>query len=204
MSQDSEQGPSAPESGRDFDRSRARSEHNLRNWLARGLWGVTYALLFRPSPRPVRAWRRWLLRLFGAKMGRRASVDPTCKVWAPWNLQMGDFSCMGPRVDCYCVAPVKLGDHAIVSQYSYLCSATHDPADPRFKLVTSPITLKAKAWVAADVFVGPGVTIGEGAVVGARASVYKDVPPWVIVGGNPAKVIKERTIRADSADTLSS
>jgi len=109
---------------------------------------------------------------------------------------MGDHSCLSHNVDCYCVALVKLGAHSTVSQYSYLCTASHDFENAKMPLVTSPIIIGEGAWVTADVFVGPGVTIGEGAVVGARSSVFKDVAPWTVVAGNPANLIKKRTIRS--------
>jgi len=103
--------------------------------------------------------------------------------------------CLADRVDCYCVAPIRIGAHATVSQYSYLCSASHDFEDPRMPLTTAPIVIGDQAWVCADVFVGPGLTIGPGAVVGARSSVYRDVAPWTVVGGNPARFIKKRVLR---------
>jgi putative colanic acid biosynthesis acetyltransferase WcaF len=117
---------------------------------------------------------------------------PSAKIWAPWNLEMGDHSCLSEKVDCYSVDTIRLGPHAIVSQYSFLCTASHDYTDPTMPLITAPIIIEAGAWVAADVFVGPGVTIGEGAVVGARSSVFKDVDPWTVIAGNPARAIKKR------------
>lgn len=108
---------------------------------------------------------------------------------------MGAHSCLADHVDCYSVAPITIGAYATVSQYSYLCAATHDYSADDFALRPKPITIGARAWVAADAFVGPGVTVGEGAVVGARASVFKDVPAWAVVGGNPARFLKWRVIR---------
>ena len=107
---------------------------------------------------------------------------------------MGEYSCLSHFVDCYCVAPIKIGAHATVSQYSYLCTASHDIEDPQMPLVTAPITIGEGAWVTAGVFIGPGVTIGEGAVVGARSVVLKDVEAWTVVAGNPAKFIKNRQL----------
>lgn len=108
---------------------------------------------------------------------------------------MGNHSCLSHHVDCYCVAPVGIGSHATVSQYSYLCAASHDFEQASMPLVTAPIVIGEGAWVAADVFVGPGVTIGEGAVVGARSTVLKDVEPWTIVAGNPATFKRKRELR---------
>ena len=107
---------------------------------------------------------------------------------------MGANSCLGDDVDCYCVDKIRLGSSVTISQYSYLCSATHDYEDPLMPLVTAPIVIGDGAWVCADVFVAPGVTIGQGAVVGARSSVFKDVEPWAVVAGNPARFIKKRLL----------
>jgi putative colanic acid biosynthesis acetyltransferase WcaF len=178
-----------------IDLSRAASPFSWRQRFARALWGATWAILFRPSPRVCHGWRRWLLRGFGARVGRGARVYPSARIWAPWQLELGDFSCLGPDVDCYCVAPIRLGAHAVVSQYSYLCAAGHDITQPDLPLITAPIVIEAGAWVAADVFVGMGVTIGAGAVVGARASVFKDVPAWTVVVGNPARFLKPRILQ---------
>jgi putative colanic acid biosynthesis acetyltransferase WcaF len=140
-----------------------------------------------------------LLRFFGARIDKGAHPYPRAKIWAPWNLEMGPHSCISDDVDCYCVDRVHIGAHATVSQYSYLCTATHDIEDPHMPLVTAPITIAAGAWVCADVFIGPGVTIGEGAVVGARSSVFRSVDPWAVVAGNPAKLIKQRCLRQATA-----
>ncbi len=164
----------------------------LRDRLARWTWGLAYVFLFRPSPIACHAWRRAILRLFGARVGRGVHPYPQCRIWAPWNLTLGDHSCLANGVECYSVAPVTLGAHATVSQRSHLCTATHDYNDPAFPLVFRPISIGPHAWVAAEAFVGPGVTVGEGAVIGARAVATKDVPPWAVVAGNPARIVKWR------------
>ena len=169
-----------------------KSEHSMSNRALRGLWGWVWLFFFRLTPRTLHGWRCWVLRAFGARIGRRVLVYNSARIWAPWNLHMDDGSAMGEHVDCYCVAPVHIGREAIVSQYTYLCAATHDYRSAHFPLVTAPIRIGERAWVAADVFIGPGVTVGEGAVVGARASVFKTVEPWTVVGGNPARLIKQR------------
>lgn len=142
----------------------------------------------------MHAWRRFLLRLFGAKIGQKAHPYPSSRIWAPWNLEMGDSSCLADAVNCYCVAKVSIGANTTVSQYSYLCTASHDYTDPEMPLVVAPITIGEKAWITADVFVGPGVTIGDGAVVTARSSVFSDIEPWVVARGNPAVVFKPRVM----------
>lgn len=164
----------------------------FRNKLARVLWGTVYCLFYRPSPRPFHGWRRFLLRCFGARIGEGAMPYRGVIVWAPWNLVMGARSVMGDGVDCYSVASIELGEGAVVSQRAYLCSASHDYNDPAFPLVTAPIRIGAHAWVAAEAFVGPGVTVEEGAVVGARAAANRDVAAWTVVGGNPAIPLRQR------------
>ncbi len=174
------------------DLSEFRSEHSIGNRAARALWGVVRVLVFRPTPRPLHAWRRFLLRCFGARIGRGVRVYASAKVWAPWNLTMGDYSVLGDDADCYAVDRIEIGAHAVVSQYAHLCAATHDIDQPHFPLVTKPIRIGARAWIAAGAFVGPGVTVGDGAVVGARAVVMKDVPPQAVVAGNPARLLRTR------------
>lgn len=171
------------------------SPHSLRNRLARVLWFMLYIAVFRLSPRPLHAWRCLVLRAMGARIGRGAHVYPSAVVWAPWNLVMEDHSCLGPHVECYNVAPVIIGRHATVSQYAFLCTATHDYSLLTLPLVTKPIQIRDHAWVCADVFIGPGVTVGEGAVAGARSSVYRAVEPWTVVAGNPARFLKRRELR---------
>lgn len=166
--------------------------HSRFNRGMRILWRIVWFVAYRPSPRMLHGWRRFLLRLFGARIERDAYPYPSTKIWAPWNLEMGSQSCLGPDVDCYCVDKVVIKAWATVSQYSFLCTATRDYRELRMPLVTAPIVIGERAWVAADVFIGPGVTIGEGAVVGARASVYRNVEPWTVVGGNPARLIAKR------------
>jgi len=179
-----------------IDVSHCPSPHSRGNQLGRLLWGLTSVLLFRPTPKILHGWRCLLLRLFGAKIGRAVHVHPSVRIWAPWNLRLDDYSCLGPDVDCYCVAPITIGAHATVSQYSYLCGASHDIEAPDLPLVSAPITIGEGAWITADVFVAPGVTIGEGAVVGARSSVFHDVAPWSVVAGNPARFLKARILKA--------
>ena len=179
------------------DVSYCPSSHSFWNRMARAIWGGVWLCLFRLSPKALHGWRRFLLRLFGAKIGKRVHVYPLCKVWAPWNLEMGDYSSMADYVDCYCVDKIVVGCHSNISQYSFLCTASHDFTHPNMPLVTVPIVIEDGAWVCADTFVGPGVTIGQGVVVGARSSVFKDVEPWTVVGGNPAKFIKKREMKAE-------
>ena len=169
-----------------------------RNVITVQLWWLVQATLFRFSPQVMYGWRRFLLRIFGAKIGRSAHPYPSAKIWAPWNLEMGAHSCIANWVDCYNVGKITLGANATVSQYSFLCTASHDYNDPAMPLVTGPIVIGERAWITADVFVGPGVTVGDGAVVTARSSVFADVAPWVVASGNPAVVVKPRLVNAAS------
>lgn len=167
------------------------SPHSRTNKAMRMLWRVVWVLAYRPSPTVFHGWRRFLLRTFGAKIANNAYPHPSVRIWAPWNLEMGALSCLGPHVDCYCVDRVMIGTRTTISQYTFLCTATHEYRSAHMPLVTSPIVVGDRAWVAADAFIGPGVTIGEGAVVGARSSVYRDVEPWTVVAGNPARIMKK-------------
>ena len=177
------------------------SPHSFGNKVGRVLWGIVWALLFRPSPRICFAWRRTLLRLFGATIGRNARIAPTVRVWAPWNLQVGEEASLGYRVDCYCVDRVVIGAHATVSQETFLCTASHDVSDPQMGLTTAPITIEDQAWVCARAFVGPGIHVGVGGVVGACSVVTRDVDPWTIVAGNPARVIGPRQLKPPGSPT---
>jgi len=176
-------------------RTNQASTLSLRNRLGRALWQIVWVLLFRLSPVPFHGWRRGLLRLFGARIGRRAKVYPSVSIWAPWNLTMKEGAVLAPHVICYSVARISIGRETTVSQYSHLCAATHDFEDPAFPLVKKPIRIENQVWIAADVFIGPGVTIGEGTVVGARSSVFTNLPPWEICLGTPARPVRERKIK---------
>lgn len=167
-----------------------------RHQAVRLLWTVVWGLFARPLPRSMGSgWKRWLLRMFGARMADSAVVYSSARVYYPANLVMGELACIADRVDCYNVDLIELGDGATVSQEAVLCTASHDICSPGHELLTAPIRIGARAWVAAGAFVGMGVTVGEGAVVGARAAVFKDVEPWAVVGGNPAKFIKNRVLK---------
>lgn len=163
-----------------------------RNVIGRALWSIVYLLLFRPSPRPLHRWRVFLLRLFGAKITGKVRVYQSCRIWAPWNLVMHPGSCLGDHVDCYCVASVELHENAVVSQYSFLCTASHDYQQPSNDLMSASIVIGANAWITADVFIAPGVNIGEGAVITARSSVFSDMEPWMVASGNPARAVRPR------------
>lgn len=159
-------------------------------------WYIINATIFRIIPGiQLRFLRNIILRFFGAEIPLSSLVYESSKIWAPWNLSVGKYSCIGPNTQIYNKDIINIGDNVVISQGSFLCTASHDITDKKHCLITAPIIIKNKAWVAADAFIGMGVTIGEGAVVGARGAVFKDVKPWTVVGGNPAKYIKNRVIK---------
>jgi putative colanic acid biosynthesis acetyltransferase WcaF len=167
----------------------------MRLKLARLLWDIVYLLAYRWLPKSCFGrWRLFLLKRFGAKIGKGCSIAPSCRIWAPWNMDLSDYVCLAEGVDFYCVSPIRLGSHATISQRAFLCSASHDISSLSRPLIHSPISIKEHAWVCAEAFIGPGVNVGEGAVVAARAVVVKDVEPWMVVGGNPSKILKKREL----------
>ena len=179
-----------------IDLSQYHNALSRNNQVIRLLWTVVWGLLARPLPRSVGSgWKRLLLRLFGARIAPTAVVYSSAKVYYPANLTMEAYSCLASDVDCYNVAPVTIGANTTVSQGAYLCTASHDITDPLNHLITAPIVIEDQAWIGAKAFIGMDVTIGQGAVVGATASVYRDVEPWTVVGGNPAKFLKKRVIK---------
>lgn len=170
------------------------TNRNIQNWTRREMAGrLLWALAspsFALSPRPFWAWRRTLLRLFGAKVGSGAHVYPSARITIPWHLDLGEQCAVGDRAIIYALGTISIGDRATISQGAHLCAGTHDVQDPARPLVKLPIEIGADAWVAADAFIGPGVTVGDGAIVGARAVVMKDVCAHTTVVGNPAKTIR--------------
>jgi putative colanic acid biosynthesis acetyltransferase WcaF len=178
------------------DLSYVPSPFSFGNKVARVLWGFVWLFLFRISPKPMHGWRRFWLRVFGAKLGKKVHLYPTCQITMPWKLEMGDYSCLGPGVICYNIGGVIIGTNVTVSQYCHICSSSHDFTHPNMPQTFFQVVVEDQAWVCADAFIGPGVTVGQGAVVGARAVVFKDVEPWAVVGGNPAKFIKERKMQS--------
>jgi putative colanic acid biosynthesis acetyltransferase WcaF len=166
---------------------------SLGNRLLRGLWGIVWLVFFSVSPRPFHAWRRLLLRSFGAKLGKHVNVYPNVKIWAPWSLIIGNRVGIADGVTLYNMAPMTIGDNCVISQGAYLCGGSHDIDSANFQLLAKPITLENNVWVCAEAFVGPGVSIAEGCVLGARAVVVKSIAePWSVWAGNPAVMKRMR------------
>lgn len=165
---------------------------SLGNRALRFLWGIVYALCFRITPRPMHAWRAAILRAFGAQLGEAVHIYPTAKIWAPWNLICDESATIGEDAIVYNPKLVRLGSHAIVSQYAYLCGATHDYQDPAFPLTAYEINLGAYSWICARATVQPGVTVGDGAVLALGSVATRDLQPWTVYGGIPARPLKKR------------
>jgi putative colanic acid biosynthesis acetyltransferase WcaF len=176
-----------------------RPSFPLSNRIARLAWSVVWVLLFRTSPRPFHAWRSFLLRCFGAKLGPHCHIYPKARIWAPWNLWCADQVTLGDEAEIYNPSPVSIGSHSIVSQQAYICGATHDYNDPAFPLISFPMSLGAYCWVCARASVAPGVNVGEGAVLGLGSVATHDLAPWTVYAGVPAQAIKQRVEREQNS-----
>lgn len=165
---------------------------SLSNRLGRLLWSLVEFSLFRFSPKPTHSWRAFILRCFGAKVGKGVHVYPGVKIWAPWNLELSDECGIANGAILYCQGKITIGKRAVISQGAHLVTGTHDYNSAGFPLITSPISIGENAWVAAEAFIHPGVTIHEGCVIGARSVVTKDMPAWMVCAGHPCKQLKER------------
>jgi putative colanic acid biosynthesis acetyltransferase WcaF len=165
---------------------------SLRNRAGRLAWSLVYLLLFRPTPRPLHRWRALLLRLFGASLGPNCRIHAGARIWAPWNLVCEDAVAIADGAVIYNALPMHLASHAIVSQDAYLCGSTHDHDDPAFPMVSRPIALGRYAWICARAVVAPGVQVGDGAVLGLCSLATRDLQPWTVYAGTPARAIKPR------------
>jgi len=166
----------------------------LRNRLTRQLWNWVWLFLFRPSPRPLHAWRAFLLRVFGASLGTDVHVYPAVKIWAPWNLDIGNNVGIADGVTLYNMSFLRIGDYAVISQGAHLCGGSHDYNSPNFQLIAEPITVEKHVWICAEAFISQGVTLPAGAVVAARSVVSKTLEhSWTVYAGVPAKPIGKRT-----------
>jgi putative colanic acid biosynthesis acetyltransferase WcaF len=176
----------------DISQNRRAQKWTTRELIGRVAWAAIRKPLFAWTPRPFWGWRRTILRLFGARIGRDVRVFPSVRIAIPWNVSIGDFSAVGNSAILYALGPITIGDQVTISQYAHLCAGTHDFDDPSMTLMKPPISVESEAWICADAFIGPGVTIGERSIVAARAVVVKDVASNTIVGGNPARILKPR------------
>ncbi len=156
------------------------------------LWWIVQSTLYAWSPQFLYGWRRFLLRLFGAQIGENVLLRPSARITYPWKLTIGEYSWIGDDVELYTLGEIKIGAHTVISQRCYLSTGSHDYASQSFDIYARPIHIADQVWLASDVFVAPGLTIGEGAVVGARSTVLHDLPGGMICYGNPARPIKPR------------
>lgn len=168
------------------------SPYSTNEKIKRLLWGLVEQTIFRFSFPTWYNYRSSLLRLFGATVGRKCQIKRSAHFECPWNFSCGDNCAVGEHAIVYALGRITMGNRCCLSQYAHLCAGSHDLNHHTLPLLRPPITLKDDAWLLADAFVGPDVTINEGAVLGARASAFKDLEAWSVYVGNPAKKIKDR------------
>jgi putative colanic acid biosynthesis acetyltransferase WcaF len=181
-----------PSTSLDIAANRAAQKWTPRELMGRALWELLRGPLFAWTPRPLWGWRRGVLRLFGAKIGRNAHVHPSARIVIPWNLELGEFAAVGDRAIVYNLGPVSIGSGTTISQNAHLCAGTHDYRRSDMPLVKATIRIEEGVWICADAFIGPNVTVGRLAIIGARAVAMRDIEERAIVVGNPARVIGQR------------
>lgn len=180
----------------DIAAARASRPYTRAEYAGRVLWTLATPL-FRLSPRPLYGWRRLLLRVFGARVGRDVRIHPSARIIIPWRLAIGDEASLGDRALVYNLGQVTIGPRSTVSHLAHLCAGSHDYLDPSLPLLRLPIEIGSDVWVCAQAFVGPGLSLGDGCVIGACAVVTRSVDPWTVVAGNPATPVRQRTMRAE-------
>lgn len=168
---------------------------SLRNRIERTIFILVWCLAASWTPPPLHRWRVAILRAFGARIGNGVRIYGSTRIWHPAHLSVGTGTIIGPNVRLYNQGTISIGANAVISQGAHICASTHDVSDPYFQLVLRPIRIEDAAWVAAEAFVGPGVTVGNGAILGARGAAFRDLAPWTIFGGNPARPLKPRRFR---------
>lgn len=181
----------------DIVTNRKTVKYSQKELVLRVIWGICN-FFFRNSPRIFFRFRRWLLRIFGANIGIKVNIYPSAIIYMPWNLTIGDYSAIGEDALIYNLGKVSIGKNATISHRAHLCAGTHDYSDPTLPLLKPSIHIGDNAWICAQAFVGPGITVNEGAVIGAAAVVTKDVEAWTVVAGNPARFIKKRILNLDN------
>ncbi len=173
---------------------RGGASFSLGNRLWRAVWMLTWLVFARFTPPQLHAWRRLVLCAFGAKVGRGARVHASVTVWLPANLELGENALIGPGARLYNQGRISIGATSVISQRAHLCASSHDLSDPQFQLVLRPIVIGAQCWVATEAFVGPGVTMADYSVLGARGALFGDAAPEGVYSGNPAVLIKQRRL----------
>jgi putative colanic acid biosynthesis acetyltransferase WcaF len=183
-----------PELRPQVDLATYRKNHEWQILVRRALWQCVQPVFWPRRPRALSGVRVALLRLFGATVGDHVLVCGGVRITIPWLLKLDDYAVLGDSVEVYNLAQVTIGAHAVVSQKAYLCTASHDYTRTDFPLYAKPIVIGSQAWVASGAFIGPGLTIHEGSVVGACSVVTRDVAPWMVAAGNPCRPIKPREL----------
>ncbi len=176
----------------DLSRFRMPPGFRGRSALNVQLWWIVQALLFHPSPQAMYGWRAFLLRCFGAKIGKNVIIRPSASVTYPWKVAIGDYSWIGDEVVLYSLGSITIGNHSVVSQRSYVCAGSHDIRHLSFTITGVPVEIGDECWIASDVFLCPGVSVGSGTVVGARSTVTRSLPGGIIAMGSPARKVGDR------------
>lgn len=181
----------------DLDIKEGRKKLNYSKWIymKRLLWSIGN-FFFRCSPRIAFGYRNFILRLFGAKIGKGVHIYSSATIWFPWNLKINDYSAIGEKALIYNLGYINIGRQVTISQRAHLCAGTHDYTDPQMPLIRPEINVENNVWICADAFIGPGIIIKEGCIIGARAVITKNSEPWKIYAGNPAKIVKERVLKS--------
>lgn len=169
-----------------------RPVFSTTNKVKRLVWQFIWFLFCAWTPATFHVWRVFILRIFGAKLGKSNFIYPSCKIWAPWLLETEDVVTIGRGVEIYNPGGVYLGHHSILSQDAFLCGATHDYNSLDFTYLKKKINIAPYAWICAKAMVLPGVHCAEGSVLGAGSVTSKDMEPWTVYAGNPAQLVKKR------------
>ncbi|MEY2890690.1 MAG: Colanic acid biosynthesis acetyltransferase WcaF [Pseudomonadota bacterium] len=164
----------------------------LRHRLLRLSWNITWVIFASWTPPPMHRWRVWLVNIFGGRVDKTCAIYSSARIWYPPNLRMDKFAALGPGVECYSLGLIEIGAYAVVSQRAFLCTGTHDIQRSNFQISARPIYLSENCWIAAEAFVGPGVRVGDGAVLAARGAAFRNLDPWTVYQGNPAVPYKSR------------
>lgn len=170
---------------------------SLANRLTRVVWGLSWLVFARFTPPPMHAWRAFILRCFGARVGQGVRVHASVSIWLPANLELGDKALIGPGARLYNQGHIRIGARSVISQRAHICASSHDVRDPYFQLVLRPVTIGERCWVAAEAFVGPGVTMHDRSVLAARGALFRDAQADGVYTGNPAQFLKERDLRPE-------
>ncbi len=192
--------PSQPPESFQVDLTRSHPTWDAATKRRRALWEMLVKPLFRLMPRRANGARIYLLRMMGAKIGHTCLIEAGVNILMPWNLELGDYAAIGRGTEILNFARVSVGAMTVVSQRSHLCAGSHDYTHPHFPLASRPITIGPECWIATEAFIGPGVTVGRGAVVGARSVAMKSLPEWTVCAGNPCQPIKPRVMKKLSPD----